>query len=409
MDQKTIQRIIDETAYVRTGGSAEEKKAALYLASECEKLGIQAELMPFTVDMATIKTATLEADGMQIPCKGYLCAGSATVEAPLYYLTDNSPQSLAGCKGAIVLMDGYMGYWRYQDLLEKGAVGFITYDGNANYADRDIDQRELRSYVSQGKLLPGVNINVKDAIELVRKGVKTAKITLEQEHYTADSHNVIADLPGQREEYIVLTAHYDSTSLSQGSYDNMSGSIGLLYLAEAFSKKPHSYGLRFIWCGSEERGLLGAKAYCKDNEETLSKIVLNVNMDMIGCIMGKFIACCTSEEALVSYIKYMASELGFGCSAYQDVYSSDSTPFADKGIPAISFARIAPGNAATIHNSYDTPAVMSAEQMVKDLQFIETFVNRMSNAVCCPVERKMPDNIKEKLDEYLARKRPKNQ
>jgi hypothetical protein len=105
----------------------------------------------------------------------------------------------------------------------------------------------------------------------------------------------------------------------------------------------------------------------------------------------------------------MASELGFGCSAYQDVYSSDSTPFADNGIPAISFARIAPGNAATIHNSYDTPDVMSAAQMEKDLQFIEAFVTRMAQSAQCPVARKMPDNMKEKLDEYLARKRPKNQ
>ena len=409
MDRKSIQRIIDETAYVRTGGSPEEKKAAEYIAAECAKMGLSAQLVPFTVDMATIKTATLEIDGNLIPCKGYLCAGSNTVEAPLYYLTDNSPQSLAGCKGAIVIMDGYMGYWRYQDLLEKGAVGFITYDGNANYADRDIDQRELRSYVSNGKLLPGVNINAKDAIEIVRKGATTAKITLEQTQYTADSHNVIADLPGKREEYIVLTAHYDSTSLSQGSYDNMSGSIGLLHLAEAFVTKPHNYGLRFIWCGSEERGLLGSKAYCKDNEEALGKIVLNINLDMIGCIMGKFIACCTSEEQLVSYVKYMASELGFGCQAYQDVYSSDSTPFADKGIPAISFARIAPGNTATIHNSYDTPAVMSAAQMEKDMQFIEAFTERMACAVHCPVDRKMPENMKDKLDEYLARKRPKNQ
>ena len=253
MDQKNIQRIIDETAYVRTGGSKEEKKAAEYIASECEKLGVKARLVPFSVDMATIKQASLEVDGAPIPCKGYLCAGSATVEAPLYYLTDNTPQSLAGCKGAIVLFDGYLGYWRYQDLLEYGAVGFISYDGNANYADNDIDQRELRSYVSCGKLLPGVNINAKDAIKLVSSGAKTAKITLEQEQFTADSHNVIAELPGQREEYIVLTAHYDSTSLSLGSYDNMSGSICLLHLLEAFSKKPHNYGLRFIWCGSEER------------------------------------------------------------------------------------------------------------------------------------------------------------
>ena len=30
-------------------------------------------------------------------------------------------------------------------------------------------------------------------------------------------------------------------------------------------------------------------------------------------------------------------------------------------------------------------------------------------AVLCPVAREMPENMKEKLDEYLARKRPKNQ
>ena len=99
---------------------------------------------------------------------------------------------------------------------------------------------------------------------------------------------------------------------------------------------------------------------------------------------------------------------GFGCKPYQDVYSSDSTPFADKGIPAVSFARIAPGNTATIHNSYDTPAVMSAAQMEKDCIFITAFSKAMAQAKYCPVERKMPDNMKEKLDEYLARKRPKN-
>ena len=195
MNQKTISRIIRETAYIRTGGSAEEKKTAQYLTDECAKLGLNATLEAFSVDMATIHTATLEVDGKLIPCKGYLTAGSHEVEAPLYYLTDNCPYSLANCKGKIVLFDGYLGYWRYQDLLENGAVGFITYDGNLNYADRDIDQRELRSYVSKGNFLPGVNINAKDAVKLVKQGAKTAKIVLEQEHYTADSHNVILTCP----------------------------------------------------------------------------------------------------------------------------------------------------------------------------------------------------------------------
>ena len=248
----------------------------------------------------------------------------------------------------------------------------------------------------------------KDASAIIASGASTVSIRLEQEEYTANSHNVILDLPGTSDEYIVLSAHYDTTSLSQGAYDNMSGAVGLLAMAEAYATKPHRYGLRFIWCGSEERGLLGAKAYCATHEEDLSKIVLNINLDMIGCIMGKFIACCTCEEKLVGYLQYFSSEKGFSCSARQGVYSSDSTPFADKGIPAVSFARIAPPNTATIHNSYDTKALMSAKQMQLDIAFIEAFLDRMANAAYCPVAREMPENMKEKLDEYLLRKRPKD-
>ena len=208
------------------------------------------------------------------------------------------------------------------------------------------------------------------------------------------------------DEYIVLTAHYDSTSLSQGAYDNMSGSVGILGVAEHFANRPHRYGLRFIWCGSEERGLLGAKAYCAD-EEALKKIVLNINLDMIGCTMGKFIACCTTEESLTHYIKYFGLEHGMSVRAYQDVYSSDSTPFADKGVPALSFARVAPPNTGTIHNSYDTIALMRGEQMEEDIAFIAAFTERMANAKCCPVKRTIPDNMKDKLDIYLTRKRDK--
>ncbi len=407
MNASEIMKFFEETAYVRMGGSEEELRTAEYLVNKCAEFGCEAKLEAFDVDMATIETASLLVDGAEIPCKGYLCAGSGEVEAPLYYLRNTDSYSLSQCKGKIVLIDGYLGYWMYQDLLENGAVGFITYDGNANYADCDIDQRELRSYVSQGKKIPGVNINAKSAIELIKNDTITAKIVLKQHEYTGKSHNVILDLPGERPEYIVMTAHYDSTSLSQGAYDNMSGSVGILAAAEHFSKNPHRYGLRFIWCGSEERGLLGAKAYCRDHEEELKDIVLNVNLDMIGCIMGKFIACCTTEDALTHYIKYLCKELGFGISVMQDVYSSDSTPFADKGIPAVSFARIAPPNTATIHNSYDTIALMKGQQMVDDCAFIIFFTERMANAAICPVAREIPDNMKEKLDIYLSRKRDK--
>lgn len=407
MNSANIMKIFEDTAYIRTGGSEEELRCARYLAENCREMGLEAKIEAFEVDMATITEAALLMDGTAVPCKGYLCAGNGDVEAPLYYLRSTDKHSLSLCKGKIVLIDGYLGYWMYQDLLENGAVGFITYDGNANFTDFDIDQRELRSYVHNGSKIPGVNINAKHAIEIIRSGVSSARITLKQEEYKGESHNVIADMPGEIGDTIVFTAHYDSTSLSQGAYDNMSGSVGLLGIAEYFLSHPHRYSLRFIFCGSEERGLLGSKAYCAAHEEELKNIVLNINLDMIGCIMGKFIACCTSEEKLVNYVEYLSMERGFGVSPYQDVYSSDSTPFADKGIPAISFARIAPQNTATIHNSYDTMALMKGEQMEQDIAFICTFAGRMANAARCPVEREMPDNMKEKLDNYLCRKRPK--
>ena len=408
MDAKQIMEIFEDTAYVRMGGSPEELKAAQYIQQQVANMGLTAIIEGFPVQMANMQEAQLLIDGYAITCKGYLNAGSHEVEAPFYYLRSTDPFSLAQCKDKIVMVDGYLGFWLYADLLENGALGFITYDGHVNYADCNIDQRELRSQVWEGKAkIPGVNINAKDAVKLIQSAPKTAKIILKQDEYEGESHNVILDMPGQLDEYIVLTAHYDSTSLSQGAYDNMSGSVGLLGIAEYFTKNPHRYGLRFVWCGSEERGLLGAKAYCRDHEADLSKIVLNINLDMIGCIMGKFITCCTCEEKLVHYITYMGSELGFPITGRQDVYSSDSTPFADKGIPAVSFARIAPQNTATIHNSYDTLAVMSGEQMAADIDFLNAFTSRMANAVRCPVERKMPDNMKDKLDIYLCRKRDK--
>ena len=82
MDAKSIMKIFRETAYVRTGGSPEELRCAQYIREQCAQMGLQANIVPFPVDMGTIQEAALLVDGQQIPCKGYLCAGSAEVEAP---------------------------------------------------------------------------------------------------------------------------------------------------------------------------------------------------------------------------------------------------------------------------------------------------------------------------------------
>ena len=409
MNRKTVREILNETDYIRTSGSAEEKKAAGYLRDLCEKQGVSAFLESFDVDVAEIKEATLSADGREIPCKGYKLCGSGSVEAPLCYLPNTDPASLTRAKGKIVLLDTGITYWVYQDLLDAGAAGFITYDGDVRYADRDIDQKMLRPYVSKGRKVPCVSINAKDAFRLVQSAPKSVAIRVEQAESVASSQNVIAEIPGQTDEWIVLTAHYDSTPLSRGAYDNMSGCIGLLGIMEALrGKAPLRCGLRFIFCGSEEVGLLGSKAYTAAHEQELEKIALNINLDMIGTYMGRFIACVSAENRLLHYLQYLCAMRGWGLYARQDVYSSDSTPFADRGVPALSFARIAPKSQATIHNRYDTKALLSEAQLIDNIGFLADFTLGMADAVKCPVSREIPEDVKTKLDEYLLRTRKKD-
>ena len=407
MDQKQLKQIFLDTDFVHWSGTPEELKVAEYLKAKCEELGVPAHLEGFRVASADIESAQVLADGREIPCKGFFSCGSGTVEGELYYMTNTDPVSLAGAKDKIVLLDTQgFSYFTYQDLMKAGAKGILCTYGNLYYPQTDIDERDLREHVvGDARKVLCAMIHISSAVELVRDGVKRVQISVQQKEFDGESHNVVAEIPGRNGEFITLSAHLDTTRMSHGSSDNMSGCVGLLGVMDALKDKDLNYGLRFVVCGSEERGLLGSKAYVRDHEQDLEKTALNINLDMIGTILGKFIACASAEEALASYLRYMGAELSFPVDAHTGVYSSDSTPFADKGVPAVSLARIAGGNAAPIHCRYDTPDVLSMTQMEKDIAFIAEFTRRMACSAACPVSREIPEKVRTELDEYLNRKR----
>lgn len=407
MDTRKMRQIFLDTDFVHRSGTPEELQVANYLKEQCEALGVPARLEAFPVAMAEIETARVEADGREIPCKGVFCCGSGEVEGELYYMPAQDPVSVAGAKDKIVLLDaGGVGFFPYHDLMEAGAKGILFQYGNPYYPIRDIDERDLRAAVvgEERKVLCAM-LHTADAVELVRSRARTVRITVQQREYEGESHNVVAELPGKNGKFITLSAHYDTTALSHGAYDNMSGCVGLLGVLDALRDKELNYGLRLVFCGSEERGLLGSNAFVRDHEELLPEIALNVNLDMIGSVMGKFIACVSAEEKLVHYLSYVGAELGFPVSARIGVYSSDSTPFADHGVPALSFARIAPGGVAPIHCRYDLPDLLSMDQLAADIAFITEFTRRMAMSAVCPVSRDIPEKVKTELDEYLFRKR----
>ncbi len=108
--------------------------------------------------------------------------------------------------------------------------------------------------------------------------------------------NVLAVLRGSdprlRDEWVVLSAHYDhdgatDDTIYNGADDDGSGTVGVLELAEAFAEaaargeRPRR-SILFAQFNSEERGLLGAWAYTLNPIAPLDRTIAVLNMDMIG-------------------------------------------------------------------------------------------------------------------------------
>lgn len=401
-----IYNLLEKISFTRVSGSTEEFKCANILKEVVETLGGQAEISPFEVSGYKIKKATLTGNGKSYEVSGIKGSGNALITAPFYYMETNLDTDKYEIKGKIVLINGVMNVTTYKKLLKYGAVGFISYSGDITDTNNnsDLENKELRDVLRNKGIIPGVHMRTKSAIELVRDNPKEVTLELSQEDFALTSHNVISEITGYMysDEVITVTAHYDSVEFSKGAYDNGAGSVLIMKLYEYFMKNAPKRTLRFIWCGSEERGLLGSKAYVASlSEEELQKIIFNINVDVAGTVLGTEYASIMAENALVDYVDYISSEIAFPIVTRQDIYSSDSIPFSDKGIPAINLMRFGRPGAAHIHNRYDTMSFISKESLEKTYLFLEYLSNKIINANVFPVKREIPDNIKKKIDEYL--------
>ncbi|MBR6533900.1 MAG: M28 family peptidase [Clostridia bacterium] len=403
MNCKTVTKILSDTAYVRIGGTSAEKQCAEYLKSACEQSGLNASIEPFPITMYDIKCAKLTVDGKEITCAGYGGAGMGTVSASLYYLQSTDAHSLKKCKDKIVLVDKAVGYKLYDMLLENGAKGFITFNGSIYYADRDILEKEIRFEAEA--LIPAVNINIDDAIDIVRRESKFAEITLEYESYIGESNNVILDIKGETDETVVISAHYDSTPFSVGAYDNMSSCIGLLYLEEYFSQKPLRRNIRLLWCGSEERGLLGSLEYCRLHKNELKNTVLNINLDMLGSVLGEFAAFSCANEEMKDFFEKFFKKHRFPASVRYAIRSSDSNSFVHYGVPAVSFARYAPSGASAIHTRYDTAKTVCPKQLLKDMKIIAKYAEYIANTPAFSFPIDISEKIKDEVSDYMKRRK----
>lgn len=401
--------LLEKLSFERVAGSKEEYQAAMIIKEEIEKLGLSAELEPFEIEFPEEVTATFEVTEpvkQSFTVTGVGMAGvTEGLEADFFYGDDLDEISLSQMKGKIVLFNGGVRYDAYKKIVKAGAVGFITFNGSVYDEEIELEERFLRPKLQELGKLPGVTMSIHDAEALVRLDPKKVKLTVSGKESTRTSHNLVVTLPGEIEDEIIcFSGHYDSVRHSKGVYDNATGALAILDFLKHFSQNKPKRTLKFIWCGTEERGLIGATAYVKAHQETIENYKLNINLDMLGVVLGKDIACVTGEEAVTHYIDFVAKELNFPIRTTTGVYPSDSTPFADGGVPAITFARGAAGGGAEIHSKKDVIDFISVESFNKTVDFIISFASRVIESEIFPIPGSMPEKMKEELDKYLLRK-----
>jgi len=332
------------------------------------------------------------------------------LDAEFYYAEDLQDVHLKNCKGKIVMVNGLRRN-DYKKLMKAAPAAILTFSGSVldRESETDLGIRKLRETMTEpfGSAI-ALNLRAKDAAEIVRRGAKEMHIEIDSESYDGVSRNVCAVIEGEKypDEIVSFGAHFDSVHFSTGVYDNISGSVILVELMRYFAAHKPARTLKFNWYGSEEQGLLGSKAWVKAHEDELEKHVLMINVDVAAPTLGVNIAPVLGTEKTVGYVDALMKEIGVGCGVKMDIYSSDCVPFADKGVPAINLCRFGAPGANFIHDRRDNlkSGYLDENALGITLKQALYLAKRTVNAEVFPIERKISDEIKEKVDKYLFKK-----
>lgn len=397
---------LEKLAFNRYGGTEDERKAAELISEEVKRLGGSSQIEEFTIPGCSVSKATLEViepfhRTLEVNAVGRTGSTGGLLEADLFYAEGGEEENFQGAEGKIVLLNTTAPKV-YERLMRSGALAFIVYSGA--YQDdpekTDLDKRLLRPELTDKYgTIPGVCLRTADAISLLKDGAKRLRLEVEGTSEDHISRNVVAVLPGEEpDKELLFTAHYDSTIYGLGAWDNASGSVNLLELYRTYRNQKHRYTLRFIWCGSEEQGLLGSRAYVEAHKEELSKILLCLNFDMTGTLVGSHRLMVTGNSEIDHYIKFLAKEIGFITKFCDDVHHSDSAPFANEGIPAIGFMR---DGQAGGHSRFDIPWPLSGEQLAAATDYAKALIHRIDSARTFPFNRTIDPKMAETVANYI--------
>jgi carboxypeptidase Q len=167
-------------------------------------------------------------------------------------------------------------------ILEKaGAAGIISSTWSAGFGVDKI-------FGAYTKKIPTIDIALEDygmLYRLIESGDKP-RISLHteaKERGPVPTFNTIAEIKGSEkpDEYVILSAHFDSWDGGTGATDNGTGTLTMME-AMKILKEVYPHPKRTIlvghW-GSEEEGLNGSRAFVEDHPEIVAKIQAVFNQD----------------------------------------------------------------------------------------------------------------------------------
>ena len=263
---------------------------------------------------------------------------------------------------------------------------------------------------------------------------KTVTATIATTRETATTQNVVAMIEGSdpalKSEMVAIGAHYDHDGVNpnapgedkiwNGADDDGSGTVAVLAIAEALAKsakKPRRSTL-FVWHAGEEKGLWGSEYFTRYPTVDLSKVVTQLNIDMIGRSKkagdtNKANAELSgADEIYVIGSEMMSSKLGEVTKAVNDTYlkmnynykyddpkdpnrfffRSDHFNYAQKGIPIVFWFD---GVHEDYHKPSDTADKIDYQKMEKVTRTIFLTLWEIADLKQRPaVDRQLPAELK---------------
>ena len=198
-------------------------------------------------------------------------------------------------------------------------------------------------YKAGVKKIPIGALSAPDADQLARS-LKHGKVKLKLKLQVKAknkkvSGNVIGEIPGESKKLVIAGAHLDSWDLGTGAVDDGAGVgivMGAAKMVLNLNQTP-KHTIRIVLFGSEEVGLVGAKAYAKSHKEELKHHLVAAESDFGAGKIWKF-DTLFSKSALpfAARIQKVLKPLGIKKGDNKAYGGPDLNPLKEQGVPVVT-------------------------------------------------------------------------